>query len=170
MKYVIQVNHPDDYEGITDAMDFEDARELFLILTGDWDGGTIGEGDSVTINLFDTIDVELRQATAAELVWEDENGIKILDGIIEEFSNERIQVAFDRTAKQFGGLAPDEADDESDLAEAFNEELTRQLISMAIQDLIDLAIAEGEIEVNGVLENGEINYVSTSDRELEDII
>jgi len=160
-------------------MPFEEAEDIFMILTGypeDIDEAFIifseEEDDELTVSAqMGDKTLTLRPATLPELVWEDEDGKKMVDGILDTFSESRFQLALERAEKEFGGLAPDDEDTESEFYLNFFEEYEKQLTKMALSDLLDYYVKEGIIEITGVDENGLHIYESVDpDVEIANII
>lgn len=164
MRYVIAVENG-GHEDATVPMDVEEACDLFYVLTGE--DYELEVGEEIAHEIGEEAIFTLRPATLPELVYEDEDGTHILDYVIDEFSDDRKKIALERTKREYGDLVPDE-DDESEFAENFANDFDRHLIEMAVQDLVDYHVAEGEVEAVDVLDDGKITYALTETDEDDD--
>lgn len=152
--YVIQTSHSDKGDTVTKPMDFDEARDLYGSITGVNVSG-IKDGEEHSDGF-----ITLREATLPELCYA-EDGKLMVDNVISTYSPERLQIAYDRTVREFGGLTLDDPDDHSDFGEAFGAELARQLKHLVAKDLMDYFEKQEIIKTTGVNEEGEIEIEVT---------
>jgi hypothetical protein len=148
MKYLIATSHEDegDPETITGPMDYDEAAELFEQITGFEAPRKLQPDDEHTQGV-----TTLRLATIGELVTEEDSGAKNLDHVVDDFSEERYAKAEARAKR----LAKDPWDEE-EISDLFQ----RQLVLMALGDLLHFHEQEGNIRKRGVTSTGDIDYES----------
>lgn len=152
--YVIQTSHKDKDDTLTKPLEFEEACDLYESMTGA-DVRDLEEGEEATDGI-----ITLREASLPELVFE-EDGLLMVDNIIDTFSQDRIDIAWKRTAREFGGLEADPDSLDTEFGENYVEEFQRQLKLMATSDLMDYFKDRGIIRDAGVNEDGEIEIEVT---------
>lgn len=162
--YVIQTEHESKEPTLSKPMEFEEARSLFSSITGIAES-KIKEDKPKTEGAM-----TLREAKIDELTYE-EDGVLMVDNIIDTFSNDRLMIAWERTSRKFGDLAPDPDDKTSDFAEAFHEQFEEELKLMAAKDLMDYLQQTGIVKVSGINQDGyeEIEITEKGHRLLEDV-
>lgn len=145
MEYVIETGD----DAVTEAMSFEAASTLFEGLTG----VEIEVTELVAEEEIEHDQYVLREATLPELCIP-ENGMLNVEKVVDNFSPERMQVAYERASRALGGLTPHGEEDDSEIAEAFKEEFALQLRLMVASDTIEFYEREGLIEVGDITEDG----------------
>lgn len=159
-KYLIATSHGKDPTTITRPMEYEDAAELYEQLTGHDTPRKLDPGQKVRYG-----HTTLREATLTERVTVEDDGARNLDYIIEEFPDERKDIAFKRASKELGYEGDEEDEDE------FESCYHKHLVMMALDDLLDFHIREGNVRQAGIDSNGSIIYESTDpDKTVEEIL
>lgn len=149
MKYVIE--HIDQSREVSEAIDFEDAMADFCELCDI--NLELEEGEETRGLTYEGVVVILRPATPIESVeWKMVDGKIALDDYIENMPLSRLDVARARTEKEFGGLIVDWESDE--VLDTF----AHQLKHLAVSDLVDYFIENGQVTVCGINDEGELLY------------
>lgn len=155
MQYVftsLSLASPEEEE-ISESMPFEEAKQVFAeCLNVEAHEIQVPEGRSTCADVEETV-IGIRPATTLEVLGDmDDLDDLSVDDIVGQFSEERMEMAFKRAEREFGGLV---ADYES---EEFEEEFHNQLKLMAAKDIYDELIRKGVIETVGVDEEGHVRY------------